>query len=295
MDREVYKLIFCGRSDHRSRIFAVSIATFMFALLWPLALQGQSTPPSGIATMGRRRSSDPQAIATMRRLVESMGGAAAWQTVGAAKVDIIAPLPGNPQRVIHWTDDWSNTSVLAKRDLVNSADSHKTMVTSGDIQTHFQADGTHKEYPRDPDVALLAVGYPAVALLRSLHLPNCVFSSAPTLSGRWPRPPLTQTKDESVIYEQCIEPLYPDGRFDIAWIVSADASGLRGVWLPVRGMLDNTVMFEQVRFTEFQSVDNLLTPKTISITRPNGRVDTLHIDRPTFTSKLTTSDFTFKK
>ena len=59
--------------------------------------------------------------------------------------------------------------------------------------------------------------------------------------------------------------------------------------------LDNSVIYEQVGFTKFQTAGDLLVPSNIAITRPNGRVDSLIVDSPTFTSHLPLSQFDPKK
>ena len=270
-------------------------------------LHSQSVPASSPSAAGLQPSAttsalnnpraavDPAAVTLMQQVLSSLGGARAWQAVGAATSNVTVPLPDGTQRKIRWADDWSGSSVLSRRDAVDSMQGSNTVITSGQSQIHSQSSGTQKHYPRDPDLVLLAVGYPGAAILRSLQHPNCTFSSKLTLTGRWPRAQLTQNQDETVVYEQCIEPQYPDGRCDIAWIVSADTATLRGVWLPVRGMLDNSVIYEQVRFTKFHPAGDLLVPSNIAITRPNGRVDTLTVDSPTFTSHLPLSQFVPKK
>jgi hypothetical protein len=192
---------------------------------------------------------------------------------------------------VHWADDWSGSSSLSRREAVGSPSGPHTVIMSGRFQSHYQANGTQKQYPKDPDLAILAVGYPGAAILRSLQRPGCTISSKNIPLGRWPRPPLTESHDEAVVYEQCIEPLSPDGRCDIVWIVSADTAALRGVWLPVRGMLNNSITYEFVHYDKFQTVGSLSVPNRITITRPNGQIDSIVVDSPKFTTYLPPSVF----
>jgi hypothetical protein len=181
--------------------------------------------------------------------------------------------------------------MLSRRGASDSPSGPHTVISSGQFQFHRQADGTQKRYPKDPDIVILAVGYPGAAIHRSLQHPNCTFSSKFTPTGRWPTSLLTENADETIVYEQCVEPSFTDGRCNIAWIVAADTAQLRGVWLPVRGLLNNAIFYEQVRYEDFQSVGNLSVPHKIKITRPNGRVDSLIVDSPAFSSQLPPSAF----
>lgn len=248
---------------------------------------------SGVSGASRSlpQTSEPDAIALMQRILSTMGGAGAWRTVGAATADVTLSLPNGKHRRVHWADDWSGPSTLSRREAAGSPSGSSKVITSGHFQSHLQSNGTQKQYPRDPDLVILAVGYPGAAIHRSLQSPNCTFSVQNIPLGRWPRPPLTGNQDETIVYEQCIEPLFPDGRCDIAWIVSADTAQLRGVWLPVRGMLDNSITYEQVRYDKFQTVGRLSAPSNITITRPTGRVDRLIVDSHAFSSQLPPSVF----
>jgi hypothetical protein len=256
-------------------------------------LQSNAPSPSGVssASGSLTASGDPDAIALMQRVLNTMGGAGAWRAVGAAATNVTRSSPDGTQKQVHWTDDWSGSSVLSRRDAIGSPAGPHTVIASGPSQSHIQANGTQKRYPRDPDLIVLAVGYPGAAILRSLQRPNCTFSKKLTMSGRWPRQPLTENQDETIVYEQCIEPFFVDGRCDIAWIVSADMAALRGVWLPVRGMLSNSVTYEQVRYERFQPVGPLSVPSRITITRPNGQVDNLLVDSPTLSTQMPSSVF----
>ena len=216
-----------------------------------------------------RAAVDTAAITLMHQVLSSLGGVRAWQAVGAATSDVTVPLPDGTQRKFVGTDDWSGFSVLSRRDAVDSTQGSNTVITSSQSQIHAQPSGTQKQYPRDPDLVLLAVGYPGAAILRSLQHPNCTFSSKLTLTGRWPRAPLTRNQDETVVYEQCIEPQYPDGRCDIAWIVSADTATLRGVWLPVVECW-TTRSYTTGSLHQIPASGDLLVPSNIAITRPMG-------------------------
>jgi hypothetical protein len=236
-------------------------------------------------------ANDPDAIALMQRVLNTMGGADAWRSVGAATATVTWTMPGGTEKQIHWADDWSGPSTLSRREAVGAPSGSSKVITSGHFQSHIKANGTQKQYPSDPDLVILAVGYPGAAIHRSLQRPNCTFATQNKPLGRWPRPPLTGNQDETIVYEQCIEPFFPDGRCDIAWIVSADAAQLLGAWLPVRGMLDNTITYELVRYDRFQAVGRLSAPSNITITRPTGRVDRLTVDSHAFSSQLPTSVF----
>jgi hypothetical protein len=243
---------------------------------------------SGVSSVSRSLTpaNDPRAIALMQRVLRVIGGNGAWRVVGAATTNVTVTLPNGTQRRVHWADDWSATSVRSRRD-----DGPYTMIKSGNYLSLVLPNGTRKVIPKDPDVLLLAVGYPGVAILRSLQRPNCTFSTKNIYPGLWPRPPLTENQDEAVIYEQCIEPLFPSGRCNIAWIVSADTAQLRGAWLPIRALLNDSISYEQVRYDTFQPIGNLLSPSKITITRPNGHIDTLIMEPPTFSSQLQPSVF----
>ena len=268
-------------------VACVSVCTSTFCL--QLSAQANSGTPS--ASGSSTAAGDSEAIALMQRVLSTMGGAGGWQSVGAATTTMTRTMPDGTQRKIHWVDYWSASSMLSRRGASDSPSGPNTVISSGQFQSHRQADGPQKWYPKDPDLVLLAVGYPGAAIHRSLERPNCTFSSKIIPSGRWPSSPLSENADETIIYEQCVGSSFTDARCNIAWIIAAGTAQLRGVWLPVRGLLHNSVAFEQVRYEDFQQVGNLKVPHRIEITRPTGRVDSLIVDSPAFSSRLPQSAF----
>jgi len=160
-------------------------------------LHSQSVPASSPSAAGLQPSAttsalnnpraavDPAAVTLMQQVLSSLGGARAWQAVGAATSNVTVPLPDGTQRKIRWTDDWSGSSVLSRRDAIDSMQGSNTVITSGQSQIHSQSSGTQKHYPRDPDLVLLAVGYPGAAIARSLQRQDCTFFSKPIQGGRW--------------------------------------------------------------------------------------------------------------
>ena len=275
-------------------VFLVACVSLCANALCQQTSTGASSGVSG-ASRGSASASDPDAVALLQRVLSNLGGAGAWRSVGAATTNVTWTMPDGTQKQIHRADDWSGTSVLSRRDSVGSHGGTQTAIMTGQFLSHPQPDGTQKIFPKDPDLVLLAERYPGAAILRSLQLPNCTVSMKLTLTGRWPRLPLTVSQDETIVYEQCIEPLFPDGRCDIAWIVSPDSATLRGVWLPVRGQMNGLITYDQVRYDKFQSIGNLSVPSNITVIRQNGSVDTFIVDPPAFSSQMPSSIFNHKK
>jgi hypothetical protein len=239
-------------------------------------------------------SIDQTTLALLERALANSGGEA-WNMVGAATTDVTVPLHDGSQSQIHWADDWSGSSVISRREVIGGSHGRNLMITSARIQSHWRDNGTSTQYPGDSDPVILAVGYPAAALFRSLQDQRCKFFTSQHPQGRWPAPPLTKDENEIPVYQQCLDPGAPDGYVDIAWIIDKSTATLRGAWLPIRGMVTNRVLYEQVQFVSFQTVGDLLVPRRVLITRPTGRTDTLVLDSPHFSPQLPPSTFDPKK
>lgn len=273
--------------------------TFLFLaaqiLFSAAALSSQSGQPNRSPSRddsgGFAAAGGADALALMHRALVSMGGASGWRATGAASTDVTYSMPNGQQKHLHWADDWSATSVMSRRELVGSTQGSGTVISYGSFQTHTHSDGTKTQYPRDPDIATLAVGYPGEAVLRTLQRPDCTVSTTYTLSGRWPKLQKSDSADGVLVYAQCIEPTFIDGRCNIVWLVDTGTGTLRGAWLPVRGMLNGSLTYEFVRYNSFSSVGGLSVPSSLTITRPNGRADQLNVDPPAFTTHLPPSVF----
>jgi hypothetical protein len=269
------------------RPFCLSVV--LIGLLMPGVL---AQAPQAIGNTAQR---DPKAIDLMQRVLAGLGGVDAWRSVGAATTNVTFALPDGSRRQIHWADDWSGPSIISRREAIGSTNGKNLMIASGQSQAHFAADGTAKRYPGEAEDAILAVGYPGAVLARALQDPNCIVSSEIKRIGPWSRFSPSPGKEEATISQRCLNMFYPGGAIEIMWTVNPTTVSLAGVWLPIRGMLNNSVFYEQVQFMSFQEVGNLILPKDVTIKRPTGRMDSLTIEPPVFASNLPSTVFDPKK
>lgn len=255
-----------------------------FAILWtPCAFAASPTQSNVAATQ-----SDPQAVAYISRAIAALGGTAAWQAVGAGTAEVSISSPGIPAQNVHWADDWTLGYLRSRRDSTKEGD-QTAVITSKNDRTRRLADGTIQSIPRENDIVVLAIGYPATALMATRSRPNCSFhlqaASPPNAFD------LGSTKDGQTVTSECIDPLMPKGKATLTWIFSKTSGLPQQVRIPIHALRHNTLLYETVRYTSFANTQGLLTPSKLTIVRPSGIADLLTIDNLTLTSAIPDSTF----
>jgi hypothetical protein len=232
--------------------------------------------------------SDPQAEAYVSKAIAALGGMAAWQAVGAGTAEVSISSPGAPAQTVEWADDWSLGYVRSRRSSAKAGD-QATMITSKNDRTWRLGDGKVQMLPRENDIVVLAIGYPAAALMAARSRPNCSFR----LGAKSPADPadLGSIPDEQSLTSECIDPLMPKGRVTLTWVFSKTSGLPQRVRIPIHALLHNTTLYETVRYTAFASTQGLLTPSKLIIVRPSGMADTLTIDNLALASTIPDSTF----
>jgi hypothetical protein len=283
-----------ARSPHQRGVSMESIAvpsicSLVMLLAGPVLL---CTPCTFAASPAQSNTvaiqSDPQAVAYISKAIVALGGTAAWQAVGAGTAEASISSPGVPTQNVQWADDWSLGYVRSRRNSTKVGD-QTAMITSKNDRTRRLANGTTQTLPRENDIVVLAIGYPAAALMATRGRPDCSFRLG-AVSPANPSDP-GSTSDEQTVTSECIDPLMPKGRATLTWVFSK-ASGLpQQVRIPIHALLQNTILYETVRFTTFANTQGLLTPSKLTIVRPSGIADSLTIDNLTLTSAIPDSTF----
>lgn len=254
-------------------------------VVWQTHLLGQKTSFSGTAIQ-----SDAAAITTIQRAIAAMGGQAAWESVGAATAQLEVSSKGLPTRHVNWSDDWSSGYDRTRRDAADQSQSQATVATRTS-RTLRLPNGTLKQLPTTNDIAVLAVGYPAVALSLSLLRADCAISTGqgvPTPSG-------AGVTDQVIVIVRCTGAPYPGHRTELTWTFSSTTGLPLQVLIPIGPVTVIHPLKEQVEFTSFQSNHGLLSSSEITKTMPDGHVDHIHLTLTTFSSSLSDQTFDITK
>jgi len=235
-------------------------------------------------------TSDASALAVVEKSILAMGGRATWRSFGAATVNAQITPERGPERHVAWSDDWSTGRVRFRRDAVDVQAKHAYIVGSDETQIHKKPDGTPEQLKQDHGIAVLALGYPAPALILSTLKYHCVFhfdqKSGPEVNQA---PADTNT---IVIAERCPHPVSSAGAATIMWTFSKSTGLPTQVVLPIQGLKTNVIRSQTVIYNTFRSVQGALTPLSLSIRRVSGSVDKVTFDSPVFLDGLSDQTFT---
>jgi hypothetical protein len=258
---------------YKRKNFIRLASIFLLLILFRYPMQGQSV------------ANTSPAIVIVKQAIATMGGEANWASVGAATSEAeIAVGSTTISRQAEWSDDWSSGHGQFLRSARDSVGNAKAVGKAGS-RTLKSADGHVKSVPLENDIAVLAVGYPAAALLVSLHRTECRFVV---------REPSGEARTEQErVYEVCADPSYSNGQVQFEWIFSRSTGLPISLVRPVRELLRGGTSREQVDYTEYQTVQGLRTPVSLAIHRPGGSTDAISLSSTRFLSSLPSETFQF--
>jgi hypothetical protein len=258
------------------------------SILIPLA---QAQSPASFNSGGTPQQSDPQAVAAVETAIRAMGGRAAWRQVGGATADVAVTSKDLPVRNVTWSDDWSAGRARFRRDSAASESTKASMIGSDAGQMHLMPDGKVKAIQRDHGITVLAVGYPAPALILSLSPKYaCTFHLGKPID---PRVPLADSDpNEVTVTELCPDSSYPEGEATLTWVFSKTSGLPLSVELPVWGQMYHIVHTQTVSYIAFQTVSGLPVASQLQIRRVSGAIDQLTISNTAFVQGI--SDKTFQ-
>ncbi len=246
-----------------------------------------STTSAQTAVQSGPAKNDAGAVAVVEKALQALGGRGNWQNIGAASASVTESLPDGKSVVVQWADDWHSDHVLWRRDA--SGPTGQPITRIADQSSHTRtADGKTRSLPREEDIAVLAVGYPAAALMLSLRRNDCALSIVPT----HPNAGTDNSPDSNgpVVAEDCHAPEFPS-TVRILWQFSP-ATGLpTRVRLPIRDSLHNVIVYQIVQFKAFSQQGRLVVPSSVTTGLSGGRIETLAISNWAFTSSLPLSTF----
>jgi hypothetical protein len=270
-------------------------AVFLSLALVIVSASAQQQPPSNSfidkSATSIKAQSDAAAIAKVQRAIAAMGGEAAWSVVGAATAKMQSSNKDLPTQHVNWSDDWSSGYNRYRRDSTDQSSSVQATVATQTTGMLRLPNGTLKQIPIGNDIAVLAVGYPAVALALSLHRADCSITSRQYL-------PLTGgviTSDRVVILERCTGMPYPGYPTELTWTFSTTTGLPLHVLIPFQAVPGGRQLMKRVEYTTFQSNHGLLSPSALSITKPNGRVDDVLLTSTTLLPSLPNQTFDLTK
>ncbi len=235
------------------------------------------------------QKSDAQAIELVQRAISALGGETAWSRTQAATANVSVQSDSIPTYNIVWTDDWSQPRFKFRRD-TNNLSHVGTLIENGNIQRHIQ-DGRDAKHVlrKDSDIAVLAIGYPAEALLRSMSDDGCTFTMTPFDPNK-----NNQDQEKLKIFsvtEHCkISPTRYQ-QVTIIWQFYPDTSIPMSAEIPVWGQLRQIEKRETVKYKNYSLINNCLVPSQIDMVRYVGLVDHLSISNTTFRAGFSENDF----
>jgi hypothetical protein len=264
-----------------SKFFAVVVAIYISSVL-----RGQGTP---ISAWNVPNASDPAALTTVGQAIAALGGQSLWQQVGGATAQATFTPASGAQYGVRWSDDWSTGQVRFRRDTTFSAGNHSSLLGSSASQVILFPSGKTVTLRHDDGIAVLAMAYPAAALILSKSSKfSCTFHVG-DVSGPGFGPKDTSS-DGVIITEFCPDHFYPRGQAPLVWKFSSDGVPL-SVRLPIWGQNQGVLHTQTVSYVAFQNVDGILTPAQLQIRRVSGVVDTLSISKTKLVSGLASSVF----
>jgi hypothetical protein len=237
-----------------------------------------------------RAKSDPQAVAVVEGAIAAMGGRSVWQEVGGATAHAVITPKYTPVRAVTWSDDWSKGRVRFRRDSAANESSKSSLIGSDASQVHLTPNGKNEFIPHDNGIAVLALSYPAPALILSLSKYQCTFHLGKTANRRIV--PKDEDPSEVTVTERCPDPFYPGGAAILTWVFSKGSRTPKSVELPIWGISNHLIRTQTVSYIAFQNVQGRLVPSQLEIRRVTGAVDQLSVSDTVFVQSI--SDQTFK-
>jgi len=263
-------------------------------LILALASSAQSQVPANSSNAGNSQasaSSDPKAVAVVEAAITAMGGRPAWQEVGGATAQAVITPKNTPAHTVNWSDDWSKGRVRFRRDAAASEPHPSSLIGSDASQVHMVPNGGLESIRHDNGIAVLALSYPAPALILSLSSKYaCTFHLGKTANPRVV--PVNPDPDEVTVTEQCPDPFYPGGAAILTWVFSKGSGAPKAIEIPVWGQTHQLIRTQTVSYVAFQEVQGKLVPSQLQIRRVAGRVDQLTISNTIFVQSI--SDKTFQ-
>jgi hypothetical protein len=271
-----------GHHHHMLCSLIVGLVSFLslagFACVQTVSAQEQHRQSGG---------SDPQALELVRSAITAMGGAEAWKDIGAATAEVTISRPGGPTNIIKWSDDWHAASIMSRRDALVAGGKEITSV-KGERSREISAPGKTRKLPAEEEITVLAVGYPAAALMLSLRRSDCLLHVMPAPNSQ--QAASASKASMNVIAEDCHAAGYPKG-VRILWAFSSSSSLPMWAKLPIRDALRNIVSYETARFDTYSQSSNVTLPSTVTIFRPSGASDKLEISKWSFKPSLPSQTF----
>lgn len=265
-----------SRLSYKLGVLSVSAAVFFSQLL-----SAQNAVP---------QSSDPGAIATIQTAIKALGGQSAWQQAGGATATVVISPTGFSSRTLKWTDDWSTGRVRFRRDKTETGATPSSMIGTDKEQILVLSNGKTVPLRQGNGIAVLALSYPAAALLLSQSPKyNCSFHNGKTENLRVPID--SDSIDKVVLTERCPDPSYPDGTATLIWTFSKTTGMPQSVETPIWGQTRFLLRTEAVSFVAYQTVDGLVVPSEVTIRRVSGSVDQLTISKTTFVQSVPDTAF----
>jgi hypothetical protein len=260
----------------------------------PLLLGNPSQSTTDPSSAGKSQShdqSDPQAISVVETAITAMGGRAVWLRVGGATAQAVITSKTLPARTVNWSDDWSKGRIRFRRDSAAGEQRPSSLIGSDALQVYLKANGKAEPIQHDNGVAVLALGYPAPALILSLSPKYaCTFHLGKPIN---PRIPLAASDpDEVTVTERCPDPFYSGGEAILTWVFSQRSGKPISVELPVWAQMHRIIRTQSVSYIAFQTVNGLLVPTQLQILRVTGAVDQLTTSNTAFVQGI--SDETFQ-
>jgi hypothetical protein len=231
-------------------------------------------------------SSDPAALATVNQAVITMGGTAAWLSLGAATATVRISRTSLPDHVVIWSDDWSSGRNRYRRDL-NGPPGIGSVVGNQRARVQELATGKVRIISPVSDMVVLAVGYPAAALATALRRNDCIFNPDRGKAG------IGGTETIGIV-QRCLDPQYPERHATLHWTFSTSTHLPLNVRLPVRELLHQSFLSELVEYKSFARNGIVLSPSHIDITRASGAKDSLTITNVVYSASLPDTLFTGK-
>jgi hypothetical protein len=263
------------------KFFAVVAVIYISSIL-----RAQGTP---ISAWNVPTTSDPAALSTVGLAIAALGGQSLWQQVGGATAQATFTPVSGAQYSVSWSDDWSTGQVRFRRDTTFSAGNHSSLLGSSASQVILFPTGKTVPLHHDDGIAVLAIAYPAAALILSKSSQfSCTFHLGDVSDPGFG--PKDTSTDGVMITEFCPDHFYPGGQAPLVWKFSSDGLPL-SVRLPIWGQNEGTLHTETISYIAFQNVDGVLTPAQLQIRRVSGVLDTLSISKTTLVSGLPSSIF----
>lgn len=243
---------------------------------------------SQVITATSTSQSDPNAVALVNKAITALGGAANWQSIGAATAQVVETKPDGSTITVQWSDDWHLRHAQFRRDATSPSGQPITMMADQSSRTRAVA-GEIRKLPREEDIAVLAAAYPAAALILSLNRSDCLLSIVAVRSGPTPNSP--PDSSGPAVAEDCRPADFPMA-IRILWQFSPSTGLPIRVRLPIRDYLRNAILYQTARFDAFTQQGGLTLPSTVSFIRAGRPSYTLTISRWSFGPSLPASTFT---